>query len=367
MTKKHIPSLSRQTGMTLIELMIAMILGLILIAGVLYVFLGSSKTFRTSDALARVQENGRFGLEAISGDLRMISYTGCVSMQVLNPESVVSGLSSDDLFSAGNVVRGYPYSSGDPIVGPIVGPLGVPGSDVIIVRHLSESVVELNGDMLSSSDPIVLKKTAYTPKFEEKQIVAIADCDKMHIFRITNVAETTTTVSLSHAVGTAPNGNTMATLGNDKLVYGALLGAKTVRLVEQAYYVKNTGRLNTAGQPVFGLFRRATVAGIATGAAEEELAEGVEDMRISYGLDTDGTDGYVNNYVGASTITAQQWESVVSIRIELLVSSVQNASLDSPQAYTFNGTTTTPADRKLRTSIGSTVSLRNRDHIRASN
>ncbi|GAB2885802.1 hypothetical protein GCM10027046_12780 [Uliginosibacterium flavum] len=346
--------------MTLIELMIAMILGLIIVAGVLYVFQGSSKTFRTSDALARVQENGRFGLEAIASDIRMASYSGCGAIQNITPQSVVTELGTLDLFDDSNVLRGYTYTVGAPIVGAIVGTQGVVGSDVFIARHLSESVVEFNGDMALKTDPIVLKKTPNTPKFVDGQIVAVADCTKMDIFRVTNVVETTTTVTLSHAVGSAGVGNTSPEFQGR---YGATLGSKAVRLIEQAYYVKNTGRLNKTGQPVFALFRQATSTGLATGN-EDEIAEGVEDLRISYGLDTIGL-GQVDRYVSAGAMTTAQWPMVRSMRLELLVASIENGALDAPQTYTFNGANVVPAatDRKLRTSIGTTISLRNRDHV----
>lgn len=60
----------RQSGLSLIELLVAMGLGLILVVGIGTVYLGSRQTYRMQEANARVQETGRFALEAIGRSLR---------------------------------------------------------------------------------------------------------------------------------------------------------------------------------------------------------------------------------------------------------------------------------------------------------
>jgi type IV pilus assembly protein PilW len=66
--------LRAQQGFSLIELMIAMVLGLLLIAGVLNIFLGSSQTYRLQEAMFRVQESGRFALDIVQRDLRSAGF-----------------------------------------------------------------------------------------------------------------------------------------------------------------------------------------------------------------------------------------------------------------------------------------------------
>lgn len=53
-------------------------------------------------------------------------------------------------------------------------------------------------------------------------------------------------------------------------------------------------------------------------------------------------------------------EKVVSVRISLLMQSIENNIASQPQSYTFNGTTTTPTDRRLRQAFTTVVALRNR-------
>lgn len=69
-------SLSRsQTGLSLVELMVGLALGLVLMVGVLQVFLASRQTYASNDAMSRLQENGRFALEFIASSARLAGYT----------------------------------------------------------------------------------------------------------------------------------------------------------------------------------------------------------------------------------------------------------------------------------------------------
>jgi type IV pilus assembly protein PilW len=66
----------RHRGMTLIELMVALAIGAFLMIGAVTVFLQSRTTFRLNETVARLQENGRFVLDALEPDIRMASYWG---------------------------------------------------------------------------------------------------------------------------------------------------------------------------------------------------------------------------------------------------------------------------------------------------
>lgn len=70
---------SRQGGMSLMELLVAMALGLLLVVGIGSVYLGSQQTYRMQEANARLQENGRFALEVIGRSLRQAGALGDIS------------------------------------------------------------------------------------------------------------------------------------------------------------------------------------------------------------------------------------------------------------------------------------------------
>ncbi|WP_271410709.1 PilW family protein [Pseudomonas sp. Q1-7] len=67
-------SIRGQAGLSIVELMVALLLSSILIGGVLQVFLSSNRTYATTEALARTQENGRFALEFIAQSARQAGY-----------------------------------------------------------------------------------------------------------------------------------------------------------------------------------------------------------------------------------------------------------------------------------------------------
>jgi type IV pilus assembly protein PilW len=54
------------------------------------------------------------------------------------------------------------------------------------------------------------------------------------------------------------------------------------------------------------------------------------------------------------------WSNVVSVKAQLLLATVRDNMAKSPQAYTFNGVTTTPTDKRLRTVLSSVITVRNR-------
>ena len=66
---------SRQQGLTLIELMIALVLGLIVISAVINVYVGSTRSARFSDGLRAMQENGRHGISSLQRGIRLAGYT----------------------------------------------------------------------------------------------------------------------------------------------------------------------------------------------------------------------------------------------------------------------------------------------------
>jgi type IV pilus assembly protein PilW len=71
------PSFQQQIGLTLIEIMIALLIGLFIIAGTIQLFVNTKQTYRLQEALSRLQENGRFAMEFIGRDIRMAGYRAC--------------------------------------------------------------------------------------------------------------------------------------------------------------------------------------------------------------------------------------------------------------------------------------------------
>jgi type IV pilus assembly protein PilW len=84
-----------EAGLTLVELMIAMAIGLLLVLLIGTLFVGSKQTYRTQEGLARVQESGRFVMESLGRNMREAGYT-----KFSAPIAAVAGATLEQKFTA---------------------------------------------------------------------------------------------------------------------------------------------------------------------------------------------------------------------------------------------------------------------------
>lgn len=325
--------------MTLIELLIALLIGAFLLGGVLQIFLGTKQSYRMAEGLSRMQENARFAMDMIGEDIRMAGFRGCNSQT-----AITNNLNSptDFYYNFNTALQGFEATS-DPGDSPavwspsmatvteITEPLG--GSDVITIRRATG-----DGNLVtahaSGSDNLTL---ANTTGLSANDLVVAATCEGSDVFQITAITGT----ALAHNAGPGTPGNATQPLSRS-YADGQVYPISTV-----SYYVRLTGD----GLP--SLYRRIN-SSLAT-----ELVEGIEQMQILYGEDTDATpDGTPNYYTTADQVT--DMAKVVSIRLSLLVRTIDDNLASEPQAYTYNGATTTPDDRRLRRVFTTTIAVRNR-------
>lgn len=330
-----------QRGFSLIELMVAFTISLILLAGVVQIYISSKNTYVVQDGLSRTQENMRFSFEIMSNDIRMVGFSGCG-----NFNAGPSGLILNNIVNPPTDAK---FEFDDPIGGlNNVGSISygaisvVPGTDVLIARSASPSSANLVGMLDARNANIQLADNSLG--LQAGDILFITDCENADIFRATNVSEGAAKTTIAHSNA----GNV-----DNKLSKAYMTDAQILRYQEHTYFVGDTGRTDLAGDPITALFRQ-TVNGV------EELVEGVEDIQITYGVNTDlDTRNSADTYLDADAIGATQWRNVVSARIAVLLNTVEAVGAGQQQ-YTFQGVTTTPTDRRLRRSYTTTIALRNR-------
>jgi len=328
-----------QQGFSLVELMVAMVLGLFLMGGVIQFSLANKVTYRLQEGLGRIQETGRYALHFIGQSARGAGYFGCAGLELVtpnviakNPPADMSSLTTDTPISGlENVATGNAYGA-------------VAGSDVLILRGLAEEGIGLTGNTTPVNANIQVQVTKGNVTFEADDLILIADCAGADLFRATSVSKSGTKTTIVHA-SSANNTNNLSR------AYGA--DATVAKPFINHFYVKDTGRNNSAGQPILGLFRR-DMDGV-----DEELAEGVSDFQVLYGVDRDANHE-ADIYQNAASVTGGgDWDHVVSVRISLLLDSIEEV-LQAPAAYDFQGVSQTPADRKLRREFTGLFTLRNR-------
>lgn len=335
---------SKQRGLTLIELMVSITIGLILLAGVLSIFLSSKVTYFTNEKTARLQENGRVALDLVSHDVRSAGYMGCArAVPFTNTLNGPTAL----LWNYALPVQGYESdnsSSWTPaIAAGTLNPAPIASGDIIVtrvpVREGRALRVETNFAALNSS-PEVLDSSS----IEKGMIVMISDCMASSVFQVTDAAAGV----ISHAASTGAPGN-----ATDDLGYLYQAGSRLIPLQTVTYYLAIDPATNEPG-----LYRQ-------TGAKQpaDLLIEGVQAMQLAYAVDTTG-DRVADEYRSASAVT--NWDNVLSVELAMLLRSAEEGTALDKKAYQLLPTAVGGRefkdynDRRMRMVFTTTIALRNR-------
>jgi len=340
----HMSIKNRQTGLSLIELMIAMTLSLILLTGVVQLFIGNKKSFDITRDLSDLQENGRMGLTFIGESLRMADFWGTVPSADVDLGSVTvtgataSVCNSAWVLSAGNGIQGFEGGTTPPI-------------DCL-----------LDGRYLDNTDVLVVRYADSGRMVPEPSLGTDASLDDDILVRVLTSLEAEVFVGAS--AGTA-----QASIPFDD-------GVSTYPFVTELYYLRACSVLNNAtpatcansADPTPTLVRMT----IQDGAwVEQPLVEGIEQMQFEYGIDatpiTNAEDILtVDSYVGVAGVT--DWERVVSVRMSLVARALDGDS-EYTETRTFNLAgnhtyTVAAADQSYRRKqYDREVNLRNRSRL----
>ena len=345
-------------GFTLVELMVAMTIGLIILGAVAQIFATSRGTYVLQEDLARLQENGRFSMDFIAHDLRMAGYAGCVNInQALNPDAGfsatnhVAGTDPATTFVPNEHIQGYDYNTGTSTWDPAL-PAGFftagevqPNTDVMVIRRGSDNPIGVETPYMPLPASALHLTTGNGLSIYD--IVIVGDCENADIFQITGPDDPDADGIINHNTGAGSPGNATGDLS--KTYDGS---AEIMSLITRVYYI-GTG---ASGGPA--LFRKDMQGG-SMPATGQELVEDVESMQILYGEDTN-TDGNADIYRLPVAVT--DWSRIVSVRIGLLVRTARERGpdLDTNVYPVVAGANFDPADdRRQRRLFASTIQLRN--------
>jgi len=331
----NIQSPQHQHGLTLVEVMIAITISLILLAGVMQIFTGSRQTYRVQDNMARLQENGRFAMSFLSRDIRAGDYWGCFT----GPAAFTNNLAAGAGFIALNTAGGIAGTDNT----------GLNGSDTIILTMAAPAtgnITVVPPFMAAPNSPI---QVSAPNSLNLGDIVIIGDCDSADMFQI-QAGSPGTTGTIIHGAGVPVGGPPAPPAGPGNLTgllarrYTGTAGVIEVQTI--AYLIQADAANNN--EP--SLFQSVN------GGVPVVLVEGVENMQILYGEDMPALDVPVgtpdlaaDRYVPAGT-AGLVMANVVSVRINLVMRT-QEDNL---------ATTVNAGDRRLRRTFSSTISLRNR-------
>lgn len=311
MSKRYQYSGRNERGLTLVELMVALAIGLFLVGAVSALYVNTKNGFDYSNEIARMQETGRFALEAIARDVRMAGYNGCG--QTVNTANVVIGAQTDPFLDFSKPILGYEGGvSSFPQALTDAGALT--SSDALILIGAS------SGDIVvKSHNPPSAQIDTNTHSIKPGEILLITDCSKASIFQMTGPTNNNNNATnIVHNTGTGIPGNCTKFLGDScpkSTSYTYKPGSIMFRLSSSAYFIGNSS-LSDGSRSLYVM----ELEGSANGSSARELLTGVHDMQLTYGIDNG--DGTVDSIATADNVT--DWSKVVSVQIRLSIRSTRN-------------------------------------------
>ncbi len=334
-------SIRKTSGFTLVELLIALTLGLLLTASFGSVLISNKQTFRAIDAASRVQETGRYAMHLLTRDLRSAGYQGCAGLSAtitntLNAGTLSSLIDNTPLEGFDHKTAGSSAASAwtPNLDASITG--AVADSDVIMIRSSVSSGIYLTATMPNTAAALQISAAS---GIDQGDIFMVCDCrSSCSIAQRTNINNGTN--ALVHNIGgTVTPGNAAVNLGR---AYGP--ESEIMEVENRSWYV-GTG---ASGEPA--LFLESNDAGGV------EMVEGVESLQLLFGEDTNN-DNAANRYLTADLVG--DWNNVVSTRIFVVARTAENNVTSDYQTYSVNGTNITATDKRLRRVFSATVNLRN--------
>ncbi len=370
--------MTRSRGFSLVELMVAIALGLFVTAAVVSVFVGTRTVYQSTGGTAALTDGGRFAIDFIEASVRDAGFMACsrsvTQTTLLNAGptplyfNFAEGLGGFEAKSTAPGGGAYSVTEGSPtspvptdstaadwvggldsaLVSPT--PLVVQGNDVLVVRSTLQNTQPVY--VTAIADGASTFTTTTSGGLQANQFAVISDCGDSLSFQITNVATSGSNAIITHATSGTP-GNSSASFLPSSFPVGSQVTA-----VDTVVYYIGTGADGDGALFAADLYNPATQT--YTGSFNpSELVPDIEAMQVLYGLDTTGTQT-VSEYVTADAVT--DFNSVMSVKVAVLAASAPGAVKAPATAPTYNllGTVVTaPIDTRARQEFEVTIAVRN--------
>ncbi|MCF6318558.1 MAG: PilW family protein [Proteobacteria bacterium] len=384
-------NLQKTKGFSIVELMIAGVIGAIIIYGLIFVFETTSNMNRTQNGLARLQENGRFAIVQIKQNAEQAGYQYCLASTVaavgtneavvskpwdVYSASITSGLPTRaDIISSGGqlplpagpadtlpylldtayLIHGHECTT-DPCV-PALDSLGsattfvipdvgtsdgerVAGTDVLTFRYISgvgRPIQTLTTTTTGVAAITYVQPSQPAPVIPAGSNAVVASCD----------GRTAKIINLATSNATGATANINGTISADAAGLPRLFDLDS-DISEMTYYVANNV---VDGRDVPTLFN-------VVNGTNNALIEGVDRFDVLYGIKTlsgnvlvldaagvEGLDvtecvqGPVSGVGSIVNITGCGWRSVVFMQIHLLLNTIYDSSTSTtdPFRYSLDG------------------------------
>lgn len=324
-------SLRSSQGFTLIELMVAMLLGLIVIGGVVSVFIANQRTYRTNQALGDVQDGSRTAFEMMARDIRDAGLNGCNNNgRVANVLNARPGGTATAQWWANwdNALIGYDHSQTDAAVANGTAEKArVNGTDSLMLLRAEGSGVTVK---LNTEPAATFTINESSSDLQAGDVIMVCDPDHAALVQITSLASGTITHAASGSPGNCNTDLSFPTVCSSTSSYVFTPNAQISKLAAVDWYVG----VNPLGGSSLYRIGLENVAGVPTPKAQEMVRD-VTGMTLAYHQSGNAT------FVPAST-AGINWALVDAVRVTLTLESVDKKSgTDAkPISRTFTATTT---------------------------
>ncbi|MSQ68553.1 MAG: prepilin-type N-terminal cleavage/methylation domain-containing protein [Gammaproteobacteria bacterium] len=284
-----------ERGVTLVEMLVAMVVGLILLAGIVQLFVSNKQAYRLQEGTNVLNENARYALAQIQYDLRMGDHWGGLEASEVTLLSGLDSVTGNCAGTAAAIVAtglyGYDGTATSPLA-CIPASDYVPNSDLLVVRYV-DPLRKASGGLVASD------------------------------FYLRAAIGRRGMIFQGNSKANLPSDLLSATLGQTD-VYAESPEAANYPFHAMIYFLRPCASQDRGSAGVcdgaddsLPTLARLTLRG--TSMVEEDIIAGVEQMQLSYGVDLNA-DRAPDIYRHATDVTTNnEWGKVVDVKLSLLI------------------------------------------------
>lgn len=317
-------------GLSLVELLVSLLLGLMLSAGLVSAYLGAKRHSFHEEQMARMQENGRYAMRLITRELSMAGFFGgAPGVAAVAPGAVGTDCSDGHWALDGRepleLVNDYA------------------GASPPVSLHATAFTCLSGAEIAAATDMIVIKRTAADPSLRGGLPAATLTSSTIQGWYLRTVSGRPDRWEKLRPVDLARRGRAQPT-------------HSYWEAITRIFFIRPYSESGIEGENLPTLCME-TLAGDAM--TSRCLVEGVEDLQLEFGVDFDG-DGVPNQYLSAPE--AGEMRRVVAVKVHLLMRSIVTLAGHRDDKALRLGQKLLPVrqDAYLRRVVSSTVLLRNR-------
>lgn len=303
---------AQQAGLSLVELMVALAIGLFILVGLVFVFSSSNRAYLELNRVAQQIENGRYAVQLLTDDVSLAGFWGRTSAALPAPGVLPDPCETVNMAALRAAtalpLQGYDAPGASPLA-CIPASNHVPGTDILVVRRSDSQMAAGNSATIPGGSLVaaqVYLQANADPNNSANPFIAVATGTPQSVFTLKNKDGTLFSPIRKyhvHIYYVAPcsipaGGGTACTGANDDG------GAPIPTLKRLELTVDSTGA-NLAMYQV-------------------PLVEGIENFQVDYGVDTD-IDGTPNGAYVTAPASVVDWSNVVAVRVNVLARNTERS------------------------------------------